>query len=147
MLIQCLHYKEYSPDLFSFMSDSRLILGEFQCIILSLFHHNIFGANLVKSKTVCRSENIHGAKIGLYPVYFRGKASKLVSKRCKIIWDTLSNRKTEKKGLAPNVREPEGSKIFYYKVFTGLYFAINHRNKNVHHTIMYPYNIYISYIS
>lgn len=112
MLIQCLHYKEYSPDLFSFMSDSRLILGEFQCIILSLFHHNNFGANSVKSKTVCRSEKIHGAKIGLYPVYFRGKASKLVSKRCKIIWDTLSNRKTEKRGWLLTLGNQRGLKSF-----------------------------------
>lgn len=60
----------------------------------------------------------------------------------------VEQQKNRKKGLAPNVREPERSKIFYYKVFTGLYFAINHRSKNVHYTIMYPYNIDIfSYVT
>lgn len=98
----CFHLncRFYAPDLsiLLFLSVSRLILGEFQWIILSLFYRNIIGWIQDKAKPLVEAKITSGKKRVFYPVYFNGKACKLkpiifalIVKRCKITWNTLSN--------------------------------------------------------
>lgn len=52
----------FAPAHSLFLSVNGLRLGKFQCIILSLFYHNIVEAKLRRAKLVGRSKNVTGRK-------------------------------------------------------------------------------------
>ena len=49
----------------------------------------------------------------------------------------------KKKGLAPQIRGPEDSKVFHLYSFTEIYFVIDYRSKCVYLIVLYSSNVMI----